>query len=67
MDLNEKSVAFLERLVDKLEDHFFSMDVKRKLEKRQLELNELLNIGEDFAEKLLDMQEHLISDIDKID
>ena len=54
MDLNEKSVAFLERLVDKLEDHFFSMDVKRKLEKRQLELNELLNIGEDFAEKLFD-------------
>ena len=42
------------------------MDVRRKLEKRQLELQELQNIGEDFGEKLLDMQEHLISDIEKI-
>lgn len=42
------------------------MDVKKKLDKRQMELQELHNIGEDFAEKLLDMQEHLIQDIEKI-
>ncbi len=42
------------------------MDVKKKLEKRQMELIELKNIGEDFSEKLGDMQEHLISDIEKI-
>eukprot|EP00347_Sterkiella_histriomuscorum_P007817 403347449 len=67
VDLNEKSVVFLEKLADKLEDHFLSMDVKKKLDKRQLELQELQNICEDFAEKLLDMQEHLINDIEKID
>jgi hypothetical protein len=66
VELNEKTVAFLEKLADKLEDHFLSMDVKKKLEKRQMELIELKNIGEDFSEKLGDMQEHLISDIEKI-
>ena len=53
--MNEKTVSFLEKLCEKLEDHFLSMNVKKKLDKRQLELNELKNIGEDFAEKLLDM------------
>lgn len=66
IDSNEKTVAFLEKLADKLEDHFLSMDVKRKLDKRQLELQELQNICQDFSEKLTDMQEHLITDIDKI-
>ena len=59
-DLNEKTVAFLEKLLEKLEDHFLQMDVKKKLDKRQMELQELHNIGEDFSEKLLDMQEHLL-------
>ncbi|CDW88775.1 UNKNOWN [Stylonychia lemnae] len=67
VDLNEKSVVFLEKLADKLEDHFLSMDVKKKLDKRKLELAELQNICQDFSEKLLDMQEHLIQDIEKID
>ena len=64
--MNEKTVAFLEKLADKLEDHFLSMDVKRKLDKRQLELQELKNITEDFTDKLIDMHEHLIMDIEKI-
>lgn len=34
VEINEKSVAFLEKLAEKLEDHFLSMDVKRKLDKR---------------------------------
>ena len=34
VDLNEKSVVFLEKLAEKLEDHFLSMDVKKKLDKR---------------------------------
>ena len=38
VDLNERTVAFLEKLGDKLEEHFLQMDVKRKLEKRHLEL-----------------------------
>jgi len=66
VEMNEKTVNFLEKLADKLEDHFLSMDVKRKLDKRQLELQELKNICEDFDEKLGDMQEHLIADIEKI-
>jgi hypothetical protein len=66
VEINEKTVSFLEKLAEKLEDHFLSMDVKRKLDKRQLELVELQNICEDFSDKLHDMQEHLISDIDKI-
>ena len=33
-DLNEKTVAFLEKLLEKLEDHFLQMDVKKKLDKR---------------------------------
>ena len=48
MGLNEKTTKFLEKLVDKLEGHFLQMDVKKKLEKRQLELQELENIVEDF-------------------
>lgn len=46
--INEKTVVFLERLAEKLEDHFLSMDVKKKLEKREMELQELENICEDF-------------------
>lgn len=42
------------------------MDVRRKLDKRQLELSELQNICQDFSEKLGDMQEHLLTDIAKI-
>jgi len=41
VNLNERTVTFLEKLVDKLEEHFVNMDVKRKLDKRQTELNEL--------------------------
>lgn len=65
--LNEKTVVFLEKLMDKLEDHFMNMDVKKKLEKRQMELGELQNICKDFEDQLLDMQEHLVSDIERID
>ena len=39
--LNERTVTFLEKLIDKLEEHFLQMDVKKKLEKRQMELKEL--------------------------
>jgi len=46
--LNERTVTFLEKLAEKLEDHFLQMDVKKKLDKRQLELHELQNICEDF-------------------
>lgn len=46
---------FLEKLMDKLEDHFMNMDVKKKLDKRQMELNELSNICKDFEEQLMDM------------
>ena len=41
--------------MDKLEDHFMNMDVKKKLDKRQMELNELSNICKDFEEQLMDM------------
>lgn len=58
---------FLEKLMDKLEDHFMNMDVKKKLDKRQMELNELSNICKDFEEQLMDMQDHLVADIEKID
>ena len=44
-----------------------SMDVKKKLDKRQMELNELANICQDFEEQLSDMQEHILKDIEKID
>ncbi len=48
MGLNERTATFLEKLADKLEEHFLSMDVKKKLDKRQMELQELENICEDF-------------------
>jgi hypothetical protein len=32
--INEKTVVFLEKLVEKLEDHFMNMEVKKKLDKR---------------------------------
>ena len=64
--MNEKTVVFLEKLVDKLEDHFMTMDVKKKLDKRQMELNELSNICRDFEEQLTDMQEHIVKDLEKI-
>lgn len=53
--------------MDKLEDHFMNMDVKKKLDKRQMELNELANICKDFEEQLTDMQDHIVADIEKID
>ena len=59
VNLNERTVTFLEKLVDKLEEHFVNMDVKRKLDKRQTELNELQNICTDFMAQLDDMQKHI--------
>jgi hypothetical protein len=38
LGLNERTATFLEKLADKLEEHFLSMDVKKKLDKRQMEL-----------------------------
>lgn len=65
--LNERTVTFLEKLMDKLEEHFMQMDVKKKLEKRQMELKELQNICQDFDEQLRDMHHHILKDMTKID
>lgn len=43
------------------------MEVKKKLDKRSLELKELQNICIDFEQQLIDMQEHLEKDLDKIE
>lgn len=42
------------------------MDVEKKLAKRRGELQELKSICEDFADKLADMKDHLLTDIGKI-
>jgi hypothetical protein len=55
VEINEKTVIFLDKLAFKLEDHFYQMDVKKKLDKRKMELLELANICRDFDEKLVDM------------
>jgi hypothetical protein len=49
-----------------LEEHFMSMDVEAKLDKRRNELAELKSICEDFGEKLGDMRRHLLSDLGKL-
>jgi hypothetical protein len=43
------------------------MEVKKKLDKRQLELKELQNICSDFTHQLVDMQDHLMKDLDFIE
>ena len=50
-------VTFLEKLCDKLEDHFIGMDAKRKLDKRQAELSEIQSAREQFEKKLKETQE----------
>jgi hypothetical protein len=45
MSTNEKSVAFLEKLVTSLEDHFYSLNLEKKLNKRKTELHELKQIA----------------------
>ena len=67
MLLNEKTVLFLEKLALKLEQHFMEMDVRRKLEKRQMELQELESICEDFDGQLQDLNGHLREDIAKLE
>ena len=66
MSTNEKSVAFLEKLVTSLEDHFYSLNLEKKLNKRKTELHELKQIAQDFADKLGDMSEHLRADLAKL-
>lgn len=58
---------FLEKLAEKVEEKFMSMDVKKKLEKRELELAELENICEDFDFQLSEMHSNLATDINIID
>ena len=59
-------MAFLERLILQLEEHFLSFNVQGKLDKRKGELAELKSIVADFSAKLGDMREHLNSDLQKV-
>ncbi len=51
----------------KLETHFIEMDVKRKLEKRNMELTELQSICDDFTKQLHDLESHLAEDIERLE
>lgn len=64
---NEKTVVFLEKLASKLEQQFIDMNVRKKIEKRALELKELENIGEDFSQQLDDLEQHIQRDIYKLE
>jgi len=64
--LNEKRVSHMEKIADKLEEHFAKMDVAKKLKKRENELNEIENICDDFACQLRDLEDHLRNGLDKM-
>mmetsp|Transcript_9282 Transcript_9282/g.8730 ORF Transcript_9282/g.8730 Transcript_9282/m.8730 type:complete len:117 (-) Transcript_9282:212-562(-) len=64
---NEKTLLFLEKLANKLELHFIEMDCRKKLEKRQMELQELESICHDFSGQLSELKQHLAQDIDKLE
>ncbi len=60
---NERVLTFIEKLGDKLEDQFARMEPKKKLAKREAELQEIENICEGFNDQLREMEEFLEQDV----
>ncbi len=56
----------MERLIEKLEEHFKKMDISGKLQKRENEIAEIENICEDFDMQLSEIEDCAKSDLSKL-